>query len=241
MQIIRGDAYQSWVYKIDNTLVAVDPWLNRKQEFPLLSWLLYRKVKEDSYLIKNNLIHSVTHVIITAHFSDHLDLNSLNLFNKNILIYTTKEAARILNKNGFTNITVVERNKKYHLDDFILEPKIAGKPYNSTSFAYVISHNSSRIFHESHVVNSNHDLKNIDVSILTIDNVKVLGFIEVSMGMKTAVSRMNEMGASYILPTGISPKSTKGLITWILLIKENDQALSGAFIVCHKTADSLIV
>ena len=115
MQIIRGDDYQSWVYSNEGDLVVVDPWLTKKQVFPGLNWLLYRSASDESYLVKNNLVNQVTHIIITAHFSDHLDLDSLNLFGKDIQIFTTHEASKVLIKNGFENITVVQINKSYEL------------------------------------------------------------------------------------------------------------------------------
>ena len=82
MQIIRADDYQSWIYSNENDLVVVDPWLTQKQVFPKLNWLLNRKSTEEPYLLKNKLVDRVTHIIITAHFSDHLDLDTLNLFKK---------------------------------------------------------------------------------------------------------------------------------------------------------------
>ena len=86
MQIIRADDYQSWLYSNDGDLVAVDPWLTKTQVFPKLSWLLYRESTNQAFLVKNNLIAKVTHLIITAHFSDHLDAESLSMFDLNIPI-----------------------------------------------------------------------------------------------------------------------------------------------------------
>ena len=72
MHIIRGDDYQSWVYANRDDLVAVDPWLTKRQVFPGLNFLLHRRALEEPYLKKNNLVNKVTHIIITAHFSDCL-------------------------------------------------------------------------------------------------------------------------------------------------------------------------
>ena len=83
MQVIRGDSYQSWVYSSASDLIVVDPWLTRKQVFPILEWLLYRDSDQSSYLEQHNQIDAVTHIIITAHFSDHLDLESLKKFQEN--------------------------------------------------------------------------------------------------------------------------------------------------------------
>ena len=90
MQVIRGDDYQSWVYAHHDDLIVVDPWLTNKQVFPGLNWLLHRSASRESYLVKNNLITKVTHIIITAHFSDHLDLESLNKFDKAIFFSSTR-------------------------------------------------------------------------------------------------------------------------------------------------------
>ncbi|SVC42254.1 uncharacterized protein METZ01_LOCUS295108, partial [marine metagenome] len=76
MQIIRGDSYQSWIYSNRSDLVVVDPWLTDKQVFPGLNWLLYREANEEPHILKHNLISQVNHIIITAHFLDHLDLPS---------------------------------------------------------------------------------------------------------------------------------------------------------------------
>ena len=89
MQLIRGDSYQSWVYSSESDLIVVDPWLTRKQVFPILEWLLYRDSEKSSYLEQHNQIDAVTHIIITAHFSDHLDLESLKKF-KDVFSAKTK-------------------------------------------------------------------------------------------------------------------------------------------------------
>ena len=78
MLVIRGDDYQSWIYKTENNLIAVDPWLTSKQIFPGAEWLLSRTTDCNHYLVENNLIDQVNYLIITAHFSDHLDIHSIN-------------------------------------------------------------------------------------------------------------------------------------------------------------------
>ena len=146
MQIIRGDDYQSWVYSNDDDLIVVDPWLTRRQVFPKMNWLLNRESTEEAYLLKNNLIDKVTHIIITAHFSDHLDLESLKLFNKNIPVFTTHEASKVLIKAGFSNVIVVNINNEYELNTFKLYIHKAGKPYNTTTFAYSLSNSRAKVF-----------------------------------------------------------------------------------------------
>ena len=241
MQIIRGDDYQSWVYANRDDLVVVDPWLTKRQVFPGLNFLLHRRALEESYLIKNNLVNKVTHIIITAHFSDHLDLDSLNLFKKDIPIFTSHEASKILIKNEFTNVTVVEINKSYKVGSLKLDIYQAGKPYHTTTFAYTLDDSKSKVFHESHMFNKNLNIENVDACIMTVDMVKVFGLVQVSMNQEQARSSQSILNAKYFIPTGIAPSQTKGLISYLLSIKEFYQENEFLPSVCRKVGDSLSI
>ena len=241
MQIIRGDDYQSWVYANHDDLIVVDPWLTNKQVFPGLNWLLHRSALQDSYLVKNNLINKVTHIIITAHFSDHLDLDSLNQFDKDIHIYTTHEASKVLIKNGFKNVTIVKINQSYELGSLRLRIYQAGKPYHSTTFAYSLEDGNAKVFHESHMFNKNLVIEDIDACIMTIDKVKVFGIVQVSMDIEQAKSAQLALNAKYFIPTGIAPSRTKGLISYILSIKEFDSGNDLLPAVCRQVGDTLSI
>ena len=241
MQIIRGDDYQSWVYAHHDDLIVVDPWLTNKQVFPGLNWLLHRSALQESYLVKNNLINKVTHIIITAHFSDHLDLDSLNQFDKDIHIFTTHEASKVLIKNGFKNVSIVKINQSYELGSLRLRIYQAGKPYHSTTFAYSLEDGNAKVFHESHMFNKNLVIEDIDACIMTIDKVKVFGIVQVSMDIEQAKSAQLALNAKYFIPTGIAPSRTKGLISYILSIKEFDSGNDLLPAVCRQVGDTLSI
>ena len=240
MQVIRGDDYQSWVYAHNEDLIVVDPWLTTKQVLPGLNWLLHRSASRESYLVKNNLITKVTHIIITAHFSDHLDLESLNKFDKDIQIYTTHEASKVLIKNGFKNVTIVKINQSYELGSLRLKIYQAGKPYNTTTFAYCLDDGNAKVFHEPHMFNKNLEIEDVDACIITVDRVKVLGIIQVSMDIEQAKSVQLALNSKYFIPTGIAPSRTKGLISYILRIKEN-YLENDILTVCREMGDTLSI
>ena len=241
MQIIRGDDYQSWVYANHDDLVAVDPWLTNKQVFPGFNWLLHRSALQESYLFKNNLINKVTHIIITAHFSDHLDLESLDQFDKDIHIYTTHEASKVLIKNGFKKVTIVKINESYDLGSLRLRIYQAGKPYHTTTFAYSIEDGNSKVFHESHMFNKNIDIQGVDACIMTVDKVKVFGIVQASMDIEQAKSAQLALKSKYFIPTGIAPSRTKGLISYILSIKEFNSETDLLPTVCREVGDTLSI
>ena len=241
MQIIRGDDYQSWVYAHNDDLVVVDPWLTKKQVFPGFNWLLHRSALQESYLVKNNLINKVTHIIITAHFSDHLDLESLNQFDKDIDIYTTHEASKVLTKNGFKKVTTVKINESYDLGSLRLRIYQAGKPYHTTTFAYSLEDGNSKVFHESHMFNKHLDIQGVDACIMTVDKVKVFGIVQASMDIEQAKSAQLALKSKYFIPTGIAPSRTKGLISYILSIKEFNSETDLLPTVCREVGDTLSI
>ena len=84
-------------------------------------------------------------------------------------------------------------------------------------------------------------IKNINACILTVDQVKVLGFVQVSMGIKQALKAQKSLNSKYLLATGIAPNKSKGLITWLLSTQENYESSSNGPIACQKTGDSLVL
>ena len=243
MQLIKCNNYQSWAYKSDEACILVDPWLSELQEIPGARWLLYREKTSDHYVLRYNLIDKVTHLVITAHFSDHLDPESLKYFDKGIKIFTTKHASHALFKLGFTNIIVVRAGDKFDISDMTLEIEEAGKPYNTSSFAYYLHSNGKTVFHEPHTINKNFVSKySIEVLISTTDLVKVFGMVMVSMSYKKLRKIMDKNDVEYMAPTGSKPSYSKGILSWILYIKEENQNdIFGDNRVCSNSYDSFVI
>ena len=242
MQVIKADEYQGWVIKTRDEFIAVDPWLTDHQKFPSSGFLLNRESESKHFLNHSNNIQHVTHLIITAHFSDHLDKVSLQKFDKSIPIFTTHIAKKILVKMGFKDITVVEPDSSYSLNHSEMHVMKSGKPYQSTSFAYVLQHDEGSIFHEGHIFNQklieSLNQYELDLLILTGDLVKVFGMIKVSMDILDALKIKNNISAKYLAVTGNSPHKFGGLIAKFLYYKNSttDQPL-----VCSKAWQSLII
>ena len=206
---IKADEYQGWVIKTRDEFIAVDPWLTDHQKFPSSGFLLNRESESKHFLNHSNNIQHVTHLIITAHFSDHLDKVSLQKFDKSIPIFTTHIAKKILVKMGFKDITVVEPDSSYSLNHSEMHVMKSGKPYQSTSFAYVLQHDEGSIFHEGHIFNEklieSLNQYKLDLLILTGDLVKVFGMIKVSMDIPDALKIKNNISAC-LLYTSPSPR-----------------------------------
>ena len=79
----------------------------------------------------------------------------------------------------------------------------------------------------------------VDACIVTVDMVKVLGLVQVSMDLNQAKLAQAQLNARYLIPTGIAPKQTRGLISFLLGIKESYKQMNLIHSSCNQVGDSL--
>ena len=89
--------------------------------------------------------------------------------------------------------------------------------------------------------NTNTQIDNVDACIMTVDRVKVFGLVQVSMDIEQAKSAQSTLNAKYIIPTGIAPGKTKGLISYLLSIKEFYHNTDLLLSVCRDVGDSISI
>ena len=77
--------------------------------------------------------------------------------------------------------------------------------------------------------------------IMTVDKVKVFGIVQASMDIEQAKSAQLALKSKYFIPTGIAPSRTKGLISYILSIKEFNSETDLFPTVCREVGDSLSI
>ena len=71
--------------------------------------------------------------------------------------------------------------------------------------------------------------------------VKVFGLVQVSMGLNQAKLAKSKLNAKYFIATSIAPKRTRGLISYLLSIKESYQGINLMPASCQQVGDSLIL
>ena len=124
-----------------------------------------------------------------------------------------------------------------------LEIEEAGKPYNTTSFAYYLHSNGKTVFHEPHTINKNFVSKYpIEVLISTTDLVKVFGMVMVSMSYNRLKEIIDKNHVEYMASTGSKPSDSKGLLSRVLYIKEENQNdVFDDSRVCSNSYDSFVI
>ena len=116
-------------------------------------------------------------------------------------------------------------------------------PYYSSTFSLLIEDiEGNKVFHEGHRVNFKYLIKHkikADVSILTAEESKLLGIIQLGMNFKNTIKASKLMESKHLFITGNQPEKTEGFIAKFIKTKKyNLDELSKYFTVYVTEGDS---
>ena len=243
MRVVKADDYQTWFIEEDGFGVLIDPWLDKKLN-PESSVLLQRERQETSSLSQKEF-DQVKVVIVTAPFIDHLHIPSIKKLNNKVKIITTKKVRKILIKNQIDNPIACIDNQIIEIGPFKLSVFPAGFPYSWSAFCFFLENTTGKtIFHEGHKANFR-NLKRLnrkcDAVLVTLDKVKFLGIITLSMGPKEGFRTAQLLDSKRIMATGTHPNQTQGLIKYFLSIKQDDEMKNDELNVFTKKGDEVLL
>ena len=220
MKIIKADNYQTWYLEHNNNAILIDPWLTNTLQ-PEGSFFIQRKKNNSSCLSKVE-IGKVNGIIITAPFEDHLHLESINML-ADIPIYTSKIVKKQLIKNYIQNRIYILSEQTTKVNDLNIKALPTSYPYYKTTFSLLIEDSmGNSIFHEGHRVNFKYLNENnikAEIAILTAEETKLFGFIQLGMNYRNTLKAANILGSSQLFITGNNPEQTQGFIKNFLKTK----------------------
>ena len=220
MKIIKADNYQTWYLEHNNNAILIDPWLTNTLQ-PEGSFFIQRKKNNSSCLSKVE-IDKVNGIIITAPFEDHLHLESINIL-ADIPIYTSKIVKNQLIKNYIQNKIYILSEQTTKVNDLNIKALPTSYPYYKTTFSLLIEDSKGNsVFHEGHRVNFKYLNENnikAEIAILTAEETKLFGFIQLGMNYRNTLKAANILGSSQLFITGNNPEQTQGFIKNFLKTK----------------------
>ena len=220
MKIIKADNYQTWYLEHNNNAILIDPWLTNTLQ-PEGSFFIQRKKNNSSCLSKVE-IGKVNGIIITAPFEDHLHLESINML-ADIPIYTSNIVKKQLIKNNIQNKIYILSEQTTKVNDLNIKALPTSYPYYRTTFSLLIEDNKGNsVFHEGHRVNFKYLNENnikAEIAILTAEETKLFGFIQLGMNYRNTLKAANMLGSSQLFITGNNPEQTQGFIKNFLKTK----------------------
>ena len=220
MKIIKADNYQTWYLEHNNNAILIDPWLTNTLQ-PEGSFFIQRKKNNSSCLSKVE-IDKVNGIIITAPFEDHLHLESINML-ADIPIYTSNIVKKQLIKKYIQNKIYILSEQTTKVNDLNIKALPTSYPYYKTTFSLLIEDSKGNsVFHEGHRVNFKYLNENnikAEIAILTAEETKLFGFIQLGMNYRNTLKAANILGSSQLFITGNNPEQTQGFIKNFLKTK----------------------
>ena len=221
MKLIKADNYQTWYIENLDKSILIDPWLTKKL-LPDDSFFIQR-YKASNTILTNEQLKKVNAIIITAPFEDHLHFDSIKTFSQSTAIYTSNIVKKILIKNKIKNPIKILDESETIINSIKTKALPTSYPYYNSTFSILFEdQNGNSIFHEGHRVNFKYIEKNkinADVSILTAEETKLFGFIQLGMNSKNTLKALDLLKSKVLFITGNSPDQTEGLISKFLITK----------------------
>mgnify|MGYP001209966285 CR=1 FL=1 len=221
MKLIKADNYQTWYIENLDKSIIIDPWLTYKLQ-PSGSFFIQRN-KANNTILSREEINKVNAIIITAPFEDHLHFDSIKIFSENITIYTSNIVKRTLIKNKIKNPIKILDESETVINSINVRALPTSYPYYHSTFSMLFKdQNGNSIFHEGHRVNFKYLKRNkinADVSILTAEESKLFGFIQLGMNYKNTLKAIDILRSKILFITGNEPNKTEGFISKFLFTK----------------------
>ena len=221
MKLIKADNYQTWYIENFDKSIIIDPWLTNKLQ-PSGSFFIQRN-KANNTILSREEINKVNAIIITAPFEDHLHFDSIKIFSENITIYTSNIVKRTLIKNKIKNPIKILDESGTVINSINVRALPTSYPYYHSTFSMLFKdQNGHSIFHEGHRVNFKYLKRNkinADVSILTAEESKLFGFIQLGMNYKNTLKAIDILRSKILFITGNEPYKTEGFISKFLFTK----------------------
>ena len=138
-------------------------------------------------------------------------------------IYTSNIVKKQLIKNNIQNKIYILSEQATNVNDLNIKALPTSYPYFSTTFSLLIRDDKENsLFHEGHRVNFKYLIKNnikADIAILTAEESKLFGFIQLGMNYKNTLKAVNLLGSNQLFITGNDPDQTQGFIKKFLMTK----------------------
>lgn len=215
MRLHRLDDYQSWLVEVGGRRIAVDPWLTEEFSLPPGHWLFGRRRQAPP--VSPSSLASVDALVLTAHFSDHLHVPTLEALPRSIPVVASRTAASMVRRLGFTSVRGLRGGETAELFPGVRVEAIApGFPYSHNSLGYVLTAHEKRLYLETHMIHPMRAPKGVELLVAPVQSVRLLG-IPFVMSPERVVSLLGALSPAKLVPTGNDPQRAHGLFQSVAL------------------------
>ncbi len=193
----------SWLIELGGKKILLDPWLVGDLVFGNTSWLI-RGSKQTSRPLPEN----VDLILLSQGLEDHAHIPTLEKLDRNIPVVASINAAKVVEKLGYTNITALPHGTTKVIDNSLEIRAVAGSLVGAklVENGYVLREltTGKSLYYEPHGFHSPElkELAPIDVVITPVLDFKLL-FLPFIKGQKSALEVCQWLQPQVIVSTAV--------------------------------------
>lgn len=223
MQLTRIDM-NSWIIRIADKTILVDPWLVDPLVFYGSPWL-YQSYHVTPPAFTPETLPPIDLLLLSQGLDDHCHKPTLSKLDRHIPVVASPDAAKTVTKLGYTNVTAITNWQEFTFADRLKITAVPGAIVGAQTvengyYLEDLAGNSSEnltVYYEPHLfraeVEIEKHLTKVDVAIAPViaQVFPLLG--EVVMGPQQAIKLVQTLQPRFFIPTTLGETITTGLLT----------------------------
>ena len=192
----------SWLIEMDGKRILLDPWLVGDLVFNNQAWL-FKSTKNHPQSIPEN----IDLILLSQGLEDHAHPPTLKELDHDLPVVASPNAAKVVNKLGYTKVTSLNHGEVFQLDEQIEIKAVPGSPIGPTltENGYIIKglESGKSIYYEPHGNHSDslQEAAPVDVIITPLVGLKLPVIGAVIKGQEAALKVCQQLNPQVILST----------------------------------------
>lgn len=208
----------SWLIEMGGQRILLDPWLVGTLVFGNLPWLF-----RGHHLVPRPIPDAIDLILLSQGLEDHAHPPTLTQLDRHIPVVASPNAAKVVEKLGYTQITPLAHGESFALRDSVTIQAVPGDPIGPflVENGYVLTDSTEKIKlyydphgHHSPVIK---EIAPVDVVITPLISLQIPGLGAIIKGGKDAMQAVEWLRPQVILPTAAGGDIRfEGLLTSVL-------------------------
>lgn len=192
----------SWLIELGGQRILLDPWLVGDLVFGNLPWL-FKGTRTAPRSIPDN----IDLILLSQGLEDHAHPQTLQQFDRQIPVVASPNAAKVVNKLGYTQVTALAHGERFTLADRVTIEATPGSPIGPllVENGYLLSDQieGTRLYYEPHGYHSAtiKAAAPVDIVITPIANLEIPLLGAIIQGKDSIMQVVEWLQPQIVLPT----------------------------------------
>ncbi len=192
----------SWLIELADTRILLDPWLVGSLVFGNAPWFFKGERTQQRAIPEN-----IDLILLSQGLEDHAHPPTLQLLDRNIPVVASVNAAKVVEKLGYTKITTLTHGQSFTFANKVTIRATPGSPIGpmlvENGYLLLDTINKTSLYYEPHGYHSPtlKELAPVDVVITPIIDIEIVLLGQFIKGVKSAVELIEWLRPQVIINT----------------------------------------